>query len=151
MTFVPEGACTFAGAPTSLILPFSISTAAGESTLPVRGSSKRPALTIVIAALELAATQIRSAKAAIRLITRLSLLRPGRESRPDRGHETVPAVRFFLQPLPSLASQLIIFGPAIVVRFIPFRREQALAHQAEEGWIKRALFDQKRAFGNLAD
>jgi len=119
--------------------------------LPERGSSNRPAFTIVVAALELAAAQIRIAKAAIRLITRLSLLRPGRESRPDGGDEPVPAVRFFLQPLPSLASQLIIFGPTIVVRFIPFRREQALAHQAEEGWIERALFDQKRAFGNLAD
>ena len=34
---------TFAGAPTSLILPFSIRTAAGESTFPERGSSNRPA------------------------------------------------------------------------------------------------------------
>src|SRR5882762_4758914 len=40
-------ACTSVGEPTCLILPFSMSTAAGESTCPVRGSSIRPALTRV--------------------------------------------------------------------------------------------------------
>src|SRR5579864_9608981 len=50
MTLTPVGACpcTWAGEPTSLILPSSISTAAGESRLPVRGSSSRPAFTGVI-------------------------------------------------------------------------------------------------------
>jgi hypothetical protein len=53
----PAGACacTCAGEPTSLILPSSISTAAGESTFPVRGSSRRPALTRVTGADEWAA------------------------------------------------------------------------------------------------
>lgn len=36
--------------PTSLILPFSASTAAGASTFPVRGSSSRPAFTTVVGA-----------------------------------------------------------------------------------------------------
>src|SRR5690348_2016183 len=50
MVFVPDGtwACTCEGDPTSLIFPSSIHTAAGESTFPVRGSSKRPALTKVV-------------------------------------------------------------------------------------------------------
>src|SRR4029077_10184232 len=49
MILMPAGAlaCTCEGGPTSLILPFSISTAAGESTFPVRGSSRRPAFTRV--------------------------------------------------------------------------------------------------------
>ena len=43
----PAGAfaCTFDGAPTSLIFPFSIRTATGEATLPVRGSTRWPAFT----------------------------------------------------------------------------------------------------------
>src|SRR6202165_701952 len=47
MVLTPAGAsaCTRAGEPTSLIFPFSISTAAGESTFPVWGSSSRPAFT----------------------------------------------------------------------------------------------------------
>src|SRR5438552_981825 len=46
---MPAGAsaCTREAAPTSLIFPLSISTAAGESTFPVRGSSRRAALTRV--------------------------------------------------------------------------------------------------------
>src|SRR5271154_5823075 len=49
MILTPDGVCicTCEGEPTSLILPSSMSTAAGESTLPVRGSSSRPAFTSV--------------------------------------------------------------------------------------------------------
>src|SRR5207248_4463741 len=49
MILASAGACVCmcAGAPTSLILLPSISTAAGESTFPVRGSSRRLALTRV--------------------------------------------------------------------------------------------------------
>src|SRR6185437_12874017 len=50
MIFAPAGGCTFAGVPTSLILSFSISTAAGEITLPVRGSSRWAASTRVTVA-----------------------------------------------------------------------------------------------------
>src|SRR5438105_15550503 len=45
MVLAPAGTCgcTCETGPTSLILPFSISTAADESTFPERGSSNRPA------------------------------------------------------------------------------------------------------------
>src|SRR5207248_4911424 len=52
MILASAGACVCmcAGGPTSLILPPSIRTAAGESTFPVRGSSRRLALTRVFEA-----------------------------------------------------------------------------------------------------
>src|ERR1700730_12231260 len=52
MVLTPVGvsACTRESVPTSLILSFSISTAAGESTFPVRGSRRWPAFTRVMLA-----------------------------------------------------------------------------------------------------
>src|SRR6266404_7379707 len=52
MVLTPDGAfaCTREGWPTSLILPFSIKTAAGEITFPVLGSSRWPAFTRVTGA-----------------------------------------------------------------------------------------------------
>src|ERR1700730_4027449 len=51
MVLTPSAcACTCVGEPTSLILPFSIRTAAGESTFPVLGSSRWPAFTRVTGA-----------------------------------------------------------------------------------------------------
>jgi hypothetical protein len=52
MVLEPAGAraCNCKGDPTSLILPFSMSTAAGESTFPVLGSRSRPAFTRVVTA-----------------------------------------------------------------------------------------------------
>src|SRR6516165_2578785 len=65
MILARDGACTFEGGPTSLILLSSISTAAGASTFPVRGSSSRLALTSVTGAEGLALSCPVEASAAI--------------------------------------------------------------------------------------
>src|SRR5262249_12732850 len=120
-TFVPEGACTFAGEPTSLILMSSIRTAAGESTLPVRGSTKRPALISVTDAGELVARKATAANTTAPFNRNLEgsipsgrLLRSRREGRCDRGDKAVPPVGFLAEAFTAASGQLIKFRPSIV-------------------------------------
>src|SRR5262245_33084404 len=67
-------ACTCCGEPTSLILSFSIRTAAGESMLPLRGSNSRPDFINVTgtddSATRCAALNMQTANGNIRLIFR---------------------------------------------------------------------------------
>src|ERR1041385_137801 len=95
--------------------------------------------------------QIRSAKIAMRLIMTSSLLRPGGERGPNCCYEPIPALRLFAQPFPAFASELIIFRAPIIIRLVPLGLEQPLPDEPKQGGIKRALFNEKRSLGNLAD
>src|SRR5262249_24911034 len=78
-------------------------------------------------------------------------LRLAREGGGHRGGEPPPVAGLLAQPFPAGGGQLVELRAAVVVGSAPVRVEQPLLHEAEEGRIERALFDQQPAAGNLLD
>ena len=65
--------------------------------------------------------------------------------------EAIPTVGFFLKAFSAGDGKFVELGAAIVVRRAPVRLEQALADEAEEAGLERALFDEQGVGGDLPD
>ena len=74
-----------------------------------------------------------------------------REGGSDGCCKAVPTVGFFSQALAARGGQFIELGAAIVFRCAPARLQQALANQAKQAGIERALLDEQRIAGDLPD
>jgi hypothetical protein len=73
------------------------------------------------------------------------------ESRGNRSSQAIPTFCLLPQTPSTGGGQLIKLGAPIVFRRSPACLEQSLPHQAEQGGVKRALFDQQRSSRNLLD
>src|SRR5689334_22245100 len=136
-----------------------IRVAAGERTLPERGSSNFSDLIIVVAENDVVARQVVRPKLRIRChifvfmmaqaLWHSGFLRSGRKGRGNGGCEPVPAVRFFAQTPAAGCGQLVKLCPAIVFRFSPFRLEKTLPNEPKQSRIKRPLLHEQSLSGDL--
>src|SRR5688500_8029515 len=84
-------------------------------------------------------------------ISRLRVVYRRAQCRPDRGGETVPARRLFLQPLPPRRRERVELRLAVVIALAPLRVDEPLMLEAVQRWVERALGNVERLVRNLLD
>ena len=80
----------------------------------------------------------------------MSILREGGpEHAPDRGRHGAPATRFGGEVLPSPRRQLAVASPALVLRYTPFRPDEALGFEPLQGGVERPVLHEDHLVGTL--
>jgi hypothetical protein len=73
------------------------------------------------------------------------------QRRRHRGRQTVPAVGFLAEALPSRRGEAVVLRAPVVLGRAPLGVEQALVLETVERGVERALLDEERALGDLLD